>query len=285
MVDQATEPLELIVFGNGGEIEPPAAASDGRVQLRVGASAANLGVAGGRNAAAALATGEWLLFLDDDAVLRPGALAAALETARSDARVGAVAFRVIDPASGQTAVWLYPRPAEIWAEQPFEAPHVVGGGNLIRREVFERLGGFWDGYFREMEEIDFSWRLIDEGLKVLYDPRAAFEHVERTRRLYAYSVPSVLIMLWRLLPPGLALRQTAVKLPLFGWRAVRHGEVGELLAGLRRAVSMLPRLRDERATLRPETVSRLRRMHAGDGIGARLQWSLRANSGWPEASG
>ena len=65
---------------------------------------------------------------------------------------------------------------------------------------FEALDGFWEGYFREMEEIDFSWRLLDAGWSIRYEPRAAIEHEERTKRLYRYAVPSNMLMLWRLLP-------------------------------------------------------------------------------------
>ena len=274
VVAQDYRPLEIVLLGNGGPLEEPELPADADVSLRLGTTADNLGVAGGRNAAARLATGDWLLFLDDDAILRPGAAAAAVAATRSG-EAGAVAFRVIDPDTDATAVWFYPQDAAEYGELAFDVPSVVGGGNLIRRDLFEQLDGFWEGYFREMEEIDFSWRLLDAGWRIRYEPGAAIEHPERTKRLYRYAVPSNVLMLWRLLPAPLALRQTAVKLPLFAFRAVRFGELGDFLRGMAALVRGAPRVLRERHVLGSPTIAHLRALHASGGFGKRLQWSLR----------
>ena len=275
VVEQDHRPLEIVLLGNGGPLETPSLPDDSGVSLRMGETAANLGVAGGRNAAARLASGDCLLFLDDDAILRPGSVAAAVG-AVAQSGIGAVAFRVIDPDTDATAVWFYPHDPLEYGERAFDAPWVVGGGNLIRRDLFEQLDGFWEGYFREMEEIDFSWRLIDAGWRIRYEPRAAIEHVERTKRHYRHAVASNILTVWRLLPAPLALRQTALKLPLFAARAVRFGELGDFVRGLTGLVRGAPRVLRERHVLRPSTVDYLRRLHADGGLGKRLQWSLRA---------
>jgi GT2 family glycosyltransferase len=263
-----------VLLGNGAELQGLALPETEGVTFRTGSTYENRGVAGGRNAAARLATGDWLLFLDDDALLRPGAAAAAV-AAGSEGGTGAVAFRVVDPDTGATAVWFYPEDASEHGEQSFDVAWVVGGGNLIRRDLFEALHGFWEGYFREMEEIDFSWRLLDAGWRIRYEPLAAIEHPERTARLYRYLVPSNILMLWRLLPLPLALRVTLVRLPLFAMRAIRHREVGEFVQGLRGLVAGAPRAARERDMLSPATVEHLRGLHAAGGVGKRLQWSVR----------
>ncbi|HWT91499.1 MAG TPA: glycosyltransferase, partial [Solirubrobacteraceae bacterium] len=68
---QAHRPLELVLFGNGKPLAAPGFLADADIAVHLGHSDENLGVAGGRNAAARLGAGEVLLFLDDDAVLRP----------------------------------------------------------------------------------------------------------------------------------------------------------------------------------------------------------------------
>jgi GT2 family glycosyltransferase len=274
VVAQDYRPLEIVLLGNGAELRDLSTPEADGVSFRTGATDENRGVAGGRNAAARLATGDWLLFLDDDALLRPGAAAAAV-AAGSEPGTGAVAFRVIDPDTGATAVWFYPEDATEHGDRSFDVPWVVGGGNLIRRDLFESLHGFWDGYFREMEEIDFSWRLLDAGWRIRYEPLAAIEHPERTARLYRHLVPSNILMLWRLLPLPLALRVTLVRLPLFAVRAIRHREVGDFVQGLRGLLAGAPRVARERHLLSPATVEHLRALHTAGGPGKRLQWSLR----------
>lgn len=273
---QAHRPLELVLFGNGAALEAPPEVAAAGVDVRVGASPTDLGVAGGRNAAAALATGDALLFLDDDAILRPGALDAAVAVLARTPDVGAVAFRVVDPRTRRTALWLYPLDVATWEGRRFDAPTVVGCGGLVRRDVFARLGGFWEGYHREVEELDLCWRMMSAGWRIRYEPDAVVEHPERvSRRLYRYAVPANVVLPYRLLPPGLAARQAAVKVPLFAARAVRYGEVGDFAGGLRLLPAMLRRARRERAPLDARTVAYLRGLHAQEGWRGRVQWALR----------
>lgn len=275
LAKQDHRPLELVLFGNGAVLKSPSELEAAGIDIRMGSAPENLGVAGGRNAASPLATGDALLFLDDDAILRPGAITQAVKALESASDVGAVALRVVDPRTQQTALWYYPLDQATWEERRFDATTFIGCGGLIRRDVFERLGGFWTGYFREMEEVDLCWRIMGAGWRIRYEPESVVEHIERERRIYRYSVPGNVAMLWRLLPPGLALRQAAIKLPLFGVRAIRHGESREFLAGLAATPRILRRANRERPSLDARTVGHLRRVHANGGFGQRVQWSLR----------
>jgi len=275
VTEQDYRPIEIVLHGNGAPIDLEVSPAPG-LTVRRGASERNLGVAGGRNAAAALAGGEALMFLDDDAILRPGALRRAVEALESASEVGAVALRVIDPVTGRTALWYQPGDADVRGAEAFDASSFIGCGNLVRRSCFDRLNGFWDGYFREMEEIDFSWRLVDLGLRIRYEPEAVVEHPERSKRHLRHSAASNLLLVWRLLPAPLALRQTCCKLVIFVLRALRHGELGELGRGMADALRGARRLRSERSPLSPATVLYLRRVHAPQGLGKRLQWSLRS---------
>lgn len=275
-----------MLFGNGGTLDPPSSSAD--VPVRTGHSQQNLGVAGGRNAAARLASGDVLVFLDDDAVLRPGTLTAALSVLEGAPEVGAVAFSVVDPTTGQPAMWYQPYHSA-WRGRRFEAVSVIGCGHAVRRECFEQLDGFWDGYFRELEEIDLSWRLLDAGWRILYEPTAQVEHPEKSARHTRHAVRSNLLSVWRLLPLGLALRQLSFKSALFLWRGVRHRELRACIVGFAEAVARAPRA--GRSPVRRSTAAYLRRAYAPQGPGKRLQWSLRrlapppAIGGQPVASG
>jgi len=276
VLDQDYRPIEIVVYANGGRLDVLELPTAHDVPMREGGSPRNLGVAGGRNGAARLATGDHLLFVDDDAVLAPGAVSAAVTAMEGGPRIGAVAFRVVDPVTRAPALWYHPYDPARYAEVSFDASAVVGCGHAIRRCVFEELGGFWDGYFREVEEIDLSWRLLDAGWTIRYEPLAVVEHPERTARHLRASVTSNLLMVWRLLPRWLAVRQTVLKLLIFSARAVRHREVDDLALGLLDAVTASRRVRRERSPLSTSTVEYLRHVHAPQGFGKRLQWSLRS---------
>jgi GT2 family glycosyltransferase len=127
------------------------------------------GPAANRNNGARVAAGEWLVFIDDDCEPQPGWL-----TAFAAAADGA------DVLEGRTL-------APGAQDSPFEE-HVenVRGGVLwscnlaVRRDVFERLGGF-DEDFREAggEDMEFAWRVTRAGLRVSFAPNAAVHHPPR----------------------------------------------------------------------------------------------------------
>ncbi len=52
-----------------------------------------------------------------------------------------------------------------------------GAAMLVRRDLFERFGGFDGNYFAHMEEIDLCWRFKNAGYRVVVEPRGVVRHV------------------------------------------------------------------------------------------------------------
>ena len=123
-------------------------------------SQTNAGVSTARNLGATLTTAEWLLFLDADDRLRPDAVAALLARAGS---FGVVYGKSVDFAEGghfekehgscamQGAVPLGARVA-FW-----KAPIGTPGAAMIRRSVFEQIGG-WNPLFNTTADRDLWCR-------------------------------------------------------------------------------------------------------------------------------
>lgn len=53
----------------------------------------------------------------------------------------------------------------------------TGACMMVRAELYQRLGGLDDDFFAHMEEIDFCWRLQNEGYRVMYCPGSAVYHI------------------------------------------------------------------------------------------------------------
>ena len=74
--------------------------------------------------------------------------------------------------------------------------HVIGAYYLVRRQVFEKVGGFDERFFVYLEDLDLSRRIHAAGWRVLYDADTAAFHLGGgssrsilARRLY-YSLSS-----------------------------------------------------------------------------------------------
>jgi len=152
----------------------------------------NLGFGRACNQAAARATGRYLLFLNSDAVLGPASLSALVETARADPRCGAVGGRLVWPdgrlQEAGSILWSdgtaegYGRGSDPLApEFTFrrEVDYCSGALLLVRRDLFDELGGFDDRYAPAYyEDADLCLGLGRLGYRVVYQPGATARHRE-----------------------------------------------------------------------------------------------------------
>lgn len=152
----------------------------------------NLGFLKAVNKGLAAAQGRHVLLLNNDAVLRPGSLRAAVEAIESADDIGAVGGRIILPSGrlqeAGSIIWQdgschgYGRDDDPEAGAYMfrrDVDYCSGAFLLVRRDAFERLGGFDEIYAPAYyEETDLCMRLWAEGLRVVYEPQAVIDHFE-----------------------------------------------------------------------------------------------------------
>jgi GT2 family glycosyltransferase len=239
-------------------------------------SETNLGVASGRNAAAALATRLFrpthLLFLDNDMVVTPGFIAALLDAFAGEPRLGQAQAklrslqepdRLNDGGGCQIAFWRgRTRPVgfnEIDCGQ-YDTPRPCiscGGAMMVRADVFEELGGF-DARFDPFgpEDLDFSLRLQRRGYLARYIPSAmAYHEVSHTfdgHGRYSAQYARLKAQHWvhflgrhgtPLQKLGFALAGVPLIVTTMAVRELRKGNPGALLGSARGLVATLLRVR------------------------------------------
>lgn len=266
LLSQSHPPLEVLIVDNDPEcrISAEIASRAFPDQVRVVAAGQNLGYTRGVNLAAAEAAGEWLFFLNPDAIAEPDCLelmlsaAAAPDTAIVGAQVLLPDGRVNagdNPISISGVSWSG-RYGQAREHGPARDTAAVSGAALMaRRDVFSALGGLCPHFFLYQDDADLCWRARLAGWRVRYCPEAAvthdFEfhrgpqkwfHLERNRGWVVLSNYSPVTLL--LLVPVLLSAEVAVIL-----KASREGWLGAKARSLASLVRSAREIRRWRASV------------------------------------
>jgi GT2 family glycosyltransferase len=179
---------EVIVVDNGSPSDPTAVAERHYPGVRVVRTGRNLGFSAGNNAGARVATGDYLVFLNDDTRVDPSWLdeLVAVAERRQAASVGALMLdwtgQRVDFAGGlvnfegRGFALHYDDP--VATVTPTEQPvlFACGGAVLFRRDAFESAGGWDEPTFAYYEDVEFGWRLWLLGHDVWLAPKAVVYH-------------------------------------------------------------------------------------------------------------
>ena len=248
---------ELLVVDNSGELD---AGEIERPGVRLLAPGRNLGFAGGANLGARAAGGALLFFLNPDATPRdPSAYESLRAGFLSAAEAAGLAPRLVDADGSSQHRWQLrrlPTAAALLAHAFFwnplaratdepptgaEIEQPAAAALALRRDVFDRVGGFDEGYVPAwFEDVDLARRLAERRERLLYWPEAEFVH-RRGGSLAALGYAGFLVAYDRNLARYLRVHHGR------GW-ALAFRSLVPLGAGLRLAA--LPMRRPRRAPSR-----------------------------------
>ena len=189
--------VEIIVVDNGSSDGTAEVLRDRFPGVRCMRSETNLGFAKAVNRAARESTGEFLLLLNSDAVLQPEALETAVDWMRANPHCGIAGAQLLNPdGSRQNSIANFPTLAtelfnksllrrifpnrypgkEQVFESPIEVETVIGAFMLVRRELWDLLGGLDERFFFFVEETDFCFQARRRGCKVMHLPHVLVGH-------------------------------------------------------------------------------------------------------------
>ena len=152
----------------------------------------NAGFVGSCNRGAAKARGEYLLFLNNDTIVKSGWLDALLETFQLEPRAGLVGSKLLFPDGRlQEAGGIIWRDGSGWNYGKFDDPrkpeynylrdvdYCSAACAMVPKSLFESIGGFDARYAPAYyEDTDLSFKIRQNGYKVLYQPLSEVIHYE-----------------------------------------------------------------------------------------------------------
>lgn len=198
------EGIEIIVVDNASADGSVAMLRDEFPAVRVIANAENVGFGAANNQGLGESSGKYVLFLNPDTEVKPGAIQLLLTFIDQRPRAGCVGPRLLNPdGSTQPSRRSFPRLATFLVEstvlqrylsglaslgrfyhllepedQPQQVDWLVGACLLVRRAALDEVGAFDERFFMYSEEMDLCYRLRQAGWEVWFVPEAEIVHHE-----------------------------------------------------------------------------------------------------------
>ncbi len=198
---KASFALEVIVVDNASSDQSVSLVKKRFPRVKLVVNRQNLGFARGNNQGAQKATGEYLLFLNSDTLVLPGALAALLAPLLKN-DFAAVSPQLFLP-SGRPQIDYYLRFPNLWQLlfyhfppfrplvtktflrflianrvflRPFPVDQLPGAALMVSRRVWFKVGGFDEAFTFFYEDVDWSWRAALLGFRRGVVPGAKIVH-------------------------------------------------------------------------------------------------------------
>ena len=189
--------VETIVVDNASTDNSVASVRSNYPNVKLIENDKNYGYAGGCNIGAEAASGDFLIFLNNDTVQEKDWISNLIKTINSDDKIAAVQPKILNyynrnvfdyagGSGGHMDIYCFPfARGRIFSFQENDEGQYnnkekcfwsSGTCFMVRRELFQKAGGFDDSFFAHMEEIDLCWRLYAMGFEVWVEPDSVVYH-------------------------------------------------------------------------------------------------------------
>ncbi len=192
---------EVILVDNASADGTTTAVQERFPQVRLVENEFNRGFAAANNQGVAVAQGRYLLLLNPDTLVHEGAIPELVRFMDRFPRCGMATGKLLNPdgtmqhgAFHFPTLWMtfldfFPlhgrlldsklngRYPESSYRRPFEIDHPLGACMMVRRDVLQRVGNLSEDYFIYCEEIDWAFRIKQDGWRIYCVPSAEVVHL------------------------------------------------------------------------------------------------------------
>lgn len=167
----------------------------------------NAGFSKGQNIAAKIAKGSYLFFLNSDTYVKDDHLLAMILYLESNKNVGVLGAKLYSPdgsqqlsvgkfytffnflimlISGERVGFLRSSPKKI-----IEVDWVMGAALMIKKRLFDVIGGFDEHFFMYIEDMELCYRVRKKGYMIMFYPDIKIVHEERGSSNRSFAVISI----------------------------------------------------------------------------------------------
>jgi N-acetylglucosaminyl-diphospho-decaprenol L-rhamnosyltransferase len=198
----SSEPLKIVVADNKGD-DSVVADLVKKFHATHFVMDSNVGYGSAINAAVAVLPPEiaWIVVANPDLVLGAGSIDIMVQTAQSDPSIADVGPATLTPEGNVYpsaraipslrtgvghALLFRPWPSNPWSRaylqdtsaqlEQRDTGWLSGSCILVRRSLFDEVGGFDSNYFMYFEDVDLGFRFGKRGYRNVYEPRAVVTH-------------------------------------------------------------------------------------------------------------
>lgn len=219
----------------------------------------NIGIAGW-NEGFKVAKGAYVLVLDDDSYPMASTIETGIQKLLSNQNVGIIACRVISNID-YAFIGL-----DEGLSEKFENSF-VGCGAIVRKIIFDNIGGFEEDLFIYFHEVEYSMRTVNSGWEILLCPTSVVVHTNSTqnrsldndridkRKVY-YDVRNLILVIFLHFPLS---KSIFILLKITMGRIVYgllNGKIFIVLSALNSGFTKMILLRDKRDLLSKENQKR-----------------------------
>ncbi len=225
---QTTFSYEVLLIDNASKDDTVTLVKSEFPQVKVIANDSNLGFGNANNLALTEATGQYIVLVNPDAVLKEDVLQRAVEHLQSNSQAGLGGGCLIgSEGEWQPSARRFPsllneilvltglaqrfpksrflgRADYTWADpmQDLSVDWVPGAFMIVRRDLLDQIGFFDPVFFLYYEEVDLCYRIIQAGYQVFYWPDLEITHIggvsSQTQDGMTFASQGKQLTLWRM---------------------------------------------------------------------------------------
>lgn len=196
---------EVIVVDNASTDDSVQMVSKNFPEVKLINNKENVGFGKANNQGAKEAKGRYLFFFNSDAYLKDNAVSKLTKFMDKDSQLGALGPLILNPdGSTQQSVGFFPDLPQVfyWMSflddlpggdflRPYHVDHdrfythqqkvdwITGAAMVVRKDVFEKVGGFDKNIFLYGEDLELCYRIKKAGSEVIFSPVAKIYHLGR----------------------------------------------------------------------------------------------------------